>query len=205
VDPLQLQELRSDFMRPMRLPRQALRELSRLKSEHQRIYAAEGRQAGLDELAGRIGVDRDRAEELLRANARMRSLAEPAAVDEAPLGGRELGTLGDLLEDPVSTDVYEDMLDRVEGERLRALLSRLSAQEREILTVRFGLDGREPERLVDIAERLGVSVDRVRRLQRRALAKLARMRTEAPAGPEASTPGPADPTRRNPHPRGEAR
>jgi RNA polymerase sigma factor (sigma-70 family) len=38
-----LQELRSDFMRPMRLPRQALRQLSQLKPEHDRIYAAERR------------------------------------------------------------------------------------------------------------------------------------------------------------------
>jgi RNA polymerase sigma factor (sigma-70 family) len=82
--------------------------------------------------------------------------------------------LGDLLADPVSEDVYEDVLDRVEGERLRALLSRLSAQEREVLTARFGLDGRPPERAVDVAERLGVSVDRVRRIERRAQAKLAR-------------------------------
>jgi hypothetical protein len=37
-----------------------------------------GRQPTLDELAERVGIDRDRAEELLRANARMRSLSEPA-------------------------------------------------------------------------------------------------------------------------------
>jgi RNA polymerase sigma factor (sigma-70 family) len=194
-----LQELRSDFMRPIRLPRQALRELSQLKSRYEREYAAEGRQPNLYELAERIGIDRDRAEELLRANALMRSLSELAAVDEGSLGGSELGTLGDLLEDPVSAEVHEDVLDRVEGARLRALLSRLTAQEREILTARFGLDGRAPERLVDIAERLGVSVDRVRRLQRRALAKLARTPTEPPAGTAGSyawsgQPHPAQPS-----------
>ena len=173
-----LQELRSDFMRPLSLPRQALRELSRLKSEHERIYAAEGREPSLDELAERVGIDRERAEELLAANARMRSLDEPATVDEGPLGGREVGTLGDLLADPVSADAYEDVLDRVEGARLRALLSRLSAQEQEVLAARFGLDGREPEHLAGVAERLGMGVERVRRIQQRALAKLAR----APAG-----------------------
>lgn len=186
-----LQELRSDFMRPIRLPRQALRELSQLKSEHERIYAAEGRQPGLDELAERTGIDRDRAEELLRANALMRSLAEPATVDEAPLGGREVGTLGDLLEDPVSADAYQDVLDRVEGERLRAFLSRLTAQEREILTAWFGLDGRAPQPLAAIAERLGMSVDRVRRLRQRALAKLARMPAQSPpVQPHPTQPSP---------------
>jgi DNA-directed RNA polymerase sigma subunit (sigma70/sigma32) len=57
---------------------------------------------------------------------------------------------------------------------LRALLSRLTEREREVLAARFGLDGHEPERAVDVAERLGLSVDRVRRIQRRALYKLAR-------------------------------
>lgn len=58
--------------------------------------------------------------------------------------------------------------------QLRALLSRLTEREREVLAARCGLDGHEPERAVDVAERLGLSVDRVRRIQRRALSKLAR-------------------------------
>ena len=112
-------------------------------------------------------------------------------MDEAPLGGREVGTLGDLLEDPVSADAYQDVLDRVEGERLRAFLSRLTAQEREILTAWFGLDGRAPQPLAAIAERLGMSVDRVRRLRQRALAKLARMPAESPPGqPHPTQPSP---------------
>ncbi len=46
-----LQELRSDFIRPLRLPPKALRQLARLKSEHYRIYADEHRDASLAELA----------------------------------------------------------------------------------------------------------------------------------------------------------
>jgi RNA polymerase sigma factor (sigma-70 family) len=64
--------------------------------------------------------------------------------------------------------------------RCALLLSRLTQPEREIVTARFGLDGRPPARRAEIAERLGMSVGRVRRLEQRALAKLAQ--PAAPAG-----------------------
>jgi RNA polymerase primary sigma factor len=164
---LSLQELRSDFVRPFRLPPKALRQLSQLKSEHGRRYAAEGREPGLAELAEGIGIDRDQAEALMTADGSVRSLSEPVEAGEG-----EIGMLGDLLADPLSDDAYEDVLDGIAGEQLRSLLSRLTDREHEVVAARFGLGGREPERLADVAERLGVSVERVRQLEQRALAKL---------------------------------
>jgi RNA polymerase primary sigma factor len=164
---LSLQEIRSDFVRPFRLPPKALRQLSQLKSEHGRRYAAEGREPRLAELAEGIGIDRDQAEALMTADASVRSLSEPVEAGEG-----EIGMLGDLLADPLSDDAYEDVLDGIAGEQLRALLSRLTDREHEVIAARFGLGGREPERLVDVAERLGVSVERVRQLEQRALTKL---------------------------------
>jgi RNA polymerase sigma factor (sigma-70 family) len=161
-----LQDARSDFIRPFRLPPKALRQLSQLKSEHQRIYQAEHRSAGVAELAGRMAIDPAQAEALAAADARVRSLDEPLAGGEA-----EIGSLGDLIEDPLSAEVYEEVLDAVAGEQLRALLARLSDREREVVNARFGF-ARESERLVDIGERLGVSAERVRQIEERALAKL---------------------------------
>ena len=170
-----LQELRSDFMRPLRLPPQALRQLSQLKSEHARLYAAEGHEPSLDELAERTGIDREQVEALVRADGSVRSLFEPVEA-----GGGEVGVLGDLLEDPFSADAFEEALDGLTGAQIRALLSRLSDREQEVVTARFGLDGHGSERLVDVGERLGVSVERVRQLEQRALSKL-RLSAEAPA------------------------
>jgi RNA polymerase sigma factor (sigma-70 family) len=161
-----LQDARSDFIRPFRLPPKALRQLSQLKSEHQRIYQAEGRSAGIPELAERTHVELDQAQALVAADARVRSLEEAIAG-----GAGEVGSLGDLLEDPLSADAYEQVVETVAGEQLRALLSRLTDREREVVRARFGFDG-EPERLVEIGERLGVSAERVRQIEERALAKL---------------------------------
>lgn len=170
-----LQEARSDFVRPLRLPRQALRQLAQLKAEHERIYAREQRDACLAELAARTGIDLAQAEALLRVDPRPRSLDESVPGSEG-----EVGTLGALLEDPLAADDYEDVLDTIAGAQLRALLSRLTEREREIVDARFGF-GRPKERLVEIGERLGISAERVRQLERRALAKLRHAATVAGA------------------------
>jgi RNA polymerase sigma factor (sigma-70 family) len=161
-----LQEARSDFMRPLRLPPKALRQLSQLKSEHQRIYEDERRSALVGELAERTNIELEQAEALMVADARERSLDEPIGSMDA-----ELGTLGDLLEDPLSATAYEDVVDAVAGEQLRALLSRLTDREREVVRARFGFDA-PAEKLSEVGERLGLSAERVRQIEERALAKL---------------------------------
>ena len=161
-----LQEARSDFMRPLRLPPKALRQLSQLKSEHQRIYQGEHRLAEIGELADRTNIELGQAEALLTADARPRSLDEPVENTEG-----ELGTMGDLLEDPLSAAAYEDVVDAVAGEQLRALLSRLTEREREVVQARFGFEA-PAEKLTEVGERLGVSAERVRQIEERALAKL---------------------------------
>ena len=161
-----LQDARSDFMRPFRLPPKALRQLSQLKSEHQRIYQSERRSASVAELAGRVDIDVDQARSLRAADAQVRSLDETIDGSDG-----EIGSLGDLLADPLSAQAYEDVIDTVAGEQLRALLTRLTDREHDVVRARFGFDG-DAERLVDIGERLGLSAERVRQIEDRALAKL---------------------------------
>lgn len=161
-----LQETRCDFMRPLRLPPKALRQLSQLKSEHQRIYQAEHRSATIGELADRTSIELEQAAALLTADARSRSLDEPIDNSDG-----ELGTMGDLLADPLSAAAYEDVVDAVAGAQLRALLARLTEREREVVQARFGFDA-PAENLSQIGERLGVSAERVRQIEERALAKL---------------------------------
>jgi RNA polymerase sigma factor (sigma-70 family) len=161
-----LQEARSDFMRPTRLPPKALRQLSQLKSEHQRIYQGERRSAKIGELADLTNIKLEQAEALLTADARPRSLNETLENTDG-----ELGTMGDLLEDPLSAAAYEDVVDAVAADQLRALLSRLTEREREVVQARFGFEA-PAQKLTEIGERLGVSAERVRQIEERALAKL---------------------------------
>ena len=79
----------------------------------------------------------------------------------------EIGTLGDLLEDPLSNDQYEETLDSIAGQQLRALLGHLSERERDIIDSRFGFE-RPAEKLTAIGSRLGISAERVRQPPARA-------------------------------------
>lgn len=162
-----LQDARSDFIRPFRLPPKALRQLSQLKSEHQRILQTEGRSADVAELAERTEIGLEQANALVSADAHVRSLDEPLGHND------EFGSMGDLIEDPLSAEAYENVIETVASGQLRDVLSRLTEREREIVRARFGFDA-APERLVDIGERLGVSAERVRQIEDRALAKLRR-------------------------------
>jgi RNA polymerase sigma factor (sigma-70 family) len=161
-----LQELRSDFIRPLRLPPKALRQLAQLKSAHYRIYADEHRDASPAELSTSTDIDLDQVEALLRADASTRSI-------DKPIGGLEgeIGTLGDLLQDPLSNDQYEEALDSIAGQQLRALLERLTERERDIIDSRFGFE-RPAEKLTAIGSRLGISAERVRQIEERALTKM---------------------------------
>jgi RNA polymerase primary sigma factor len=163
-----LQEARSDYMRPLRLPPKALRQLARLKSEHRRVYAEERREPGSRELAERTEIALEQVEALLASDRAPRSLDEPVAGTEG-----EVGSLGVLLADPLSADAYEEVLDAIAGEQLRSLLGRLTDREREVVNARFGFD-RPPEKLAEVGERLGLSGERVRQIEQRALVKLRR-------------------------------
>jgi RNA polymerase sigma factor (sigma-70 family) len=83
----------------------------------------------------------------------------------------ELGAFGELLADPLAQDAYEQLLDRAEIEQVRALLGSLNERERMILRARYGLDGPE-QTLREVGERIGLSAERVRQIEDRALGKL---------------------------------
>lgn len=161
-----LQEARSDFLRPFRLPPKALRQLSQLKSEHQRIHALERREPDERELSERTGIELGQVQSLLAADAQTRSLHEPVVGAEG-----QVGIVGDLLVDPASADVYAEVLETIAGEQVRSLLGQLTARERDVVNARFGFD-QPAEGLMEIGQRLGISGERVRQIEERALAKL---------------------------------
>jgi RNA polymerase sigma factor (sigma-70 family) len=154
-------------MRPLRLPPRAVRQLAQLKSAHGRFYGTEHRVPTLAELATTTGIELGQVNALLRADAGARLFSEPIEGVEG-----EAGVLGDLIEDPLTADVYEELLDSIAGGQIRDLLGRLSDREREVIDARFGFGGHETERLVEIGERLGISAERVRQIEQRALTKL---------------------------------
>ena len=161
-----MQQLIAELTRPMVLSDRALRQLSQLKRAHGEYLAEHGREPSGNELADRTGLSHAQVGEMLALEGVPQSMEEPVQGAEG-----DLGAFGELLSDPLADDAYEQLLDHAEIEQVRALLGSLTDRERMILRARYGLDGPE-ESLRDIGERTGVSRERVRQIEQRALGKL---------------------------------
>jgi RNA polymerase sigma factor (sigma-70 family) len=162
-----MQQVVADVTRPMVLSDRGLRQLARLKDAHREALRETGREPARDELVTRSGLTREQVDCLLLAERPARSTDEHVEAHDGAVG-----TFGDLLVDPLADGEYERVLDAIEIEQLLALLSALSERERDILRARYGLDGEE-QSLRQVGARLGLSAERVRQLEDRALGKLA--------------------------------
>jgi RNA polymerase sigma factor (sigma-70 family) len=161
-----MQQLIAELTRPLVLSDRALRQLSQLKRAHGEHMVEHGREPSGSELADRTGLSHAQVGEMLALEQVPRSLEEPVNTTDG-----QLGVFGELLVDPLAADAYEQLLDRSEIEQVRALLESLNDRERMILRARYGLDG--PERsLRDVGEQIGLSAERVRQIEQRALGKL---------------------------------
>jgi RNA polymerase sigma factor (sigma-70 family) len=163
-----MQQLVSELTRPVVLSDRALRNLSRLRDAHRSELQSTGLEPSRDQLALRTGLSTGQVDDLLAVDRPTRSLQEPAVP-----GDGQISTLGDLIADPLAEGEYEQVLEAIQAEELLAMLSGLSERERAILRTRFGLQGNEEKTRNDVAESLGVSAERVRQLEQRALGKLA--------------------------------
>jgi RNA polymerase primary sigma factor len=161
-----MQQLVSQLTRPVVLSDRAIRQLTRVRDARRQHLQSHGSEPTCDELAAETNLGRTQVEDLIVAERSPRALDEPLRGEEG-VGA----TLGDLLADPHAEDAYDRVPQRLAMEALPRLMEALGDRERKILCARFGLDG--PERtLREVAVELGVSAERVRQLEQRALEKL---------------------------------
>jgi RNA polymerase primary sigma factor len=125
-----------------------------------------GREPTHDELAEATGLE-------LRYVTEALAVAEATASLNQTIGSSEDGELGDLFGDPTAADPSEEAADAFQRQAVRRALESLPERERRILELRFGFEG-EAETLEAIGKTLGLNRERVRQLERDALAKLAK-------------------------------
>ena len=161
-----MRRLVNELARPVVLSDRGLRQLGRLHAAEQQLMAETRREPTPQELAERADLPLERVEELLLAD-------RPPRSTEAPLSdrGMPVGLVEDRIADPRAEQAYERLLDEIEGEELRALLTGLSPRERQVLYALYGDD--EGKRYQAVAEQYGLTPERVEQIERRALGKLA--------------------------------
>jgi RNA polymerase primary sigma factor len=154
--------------RIIRIPVHIGQRERRIGRAQRELMARLGREPTDEELA-------DAADLQVREIREARDAARVVTSLDRPVGEDEDTTLGALL---ASEDLgpEEEVEIALRGEALRSALDRLPAREREVVKLRYGIDGDDPTPLTEAGRRLGISPDAVRQLERRALAELAESR-----------------------------
>jgi RNA polymerase primary sigma factor len=161
-----MQQLVSELTRPVVLSDRAIRQLARLRDARREHLQRHGREPTTAELSAATGLTRTQVEDLVVAERNPRGLEEPVGSEDGAGA-----TYGDMLADPSAEEAYERVPDEIDAAELPTLLRGLDERERTIVRSRFGLDGPELT-LRELAGTLGVSAERVRQLEQRALGKL---------------------------------
>ncbi len=165
--------------RLVRLPVHVVRELNQVLKARRSLEAARSQRAAADDrpvsveqIAALLGRPRDVVAELLRYAEAPTSLDAPrrTAREGEPDGESLLdGVADEAAVDPMGHTLHREVESMLDGE-----LSALNHREREVLTGRYGLHDHEPETLEALAERMGLTRERIRQIQQEALLKLKR-------------------------------
>ncbi|MEO1622329.1 MAG: RNA polymerase sigma factor, RpoD/SigA family [Cyanobacteria bacterium J06632_3] len=154
--------------RTIRLPIHITEKLNKIKKAQRQMAQKLGRTATVAELAEAVGLTPKQVRDYLEKSR------QPLSLD-LRIGDNQDTQLGDLLEDtgPSPEDFAAQSSLRKD---LETLLADLTPQQQEVLTLRFGLTDGKNMTLAKIGERLGISRERVRQIERESLNKLRKRR-----------------------------
>jgi RNA polymerase primary sigma factor len=150
--------------RTIRLPIHVGDQVRRVMQARRQLAQRLNREPTMSELAAESGFPESRIVELL-------DLVERPVSLETPVGDGE-SLFGELLEDVESDRPEEETAVSLRHSELARALATLSPRMRYVLELRFGLAGQEPTTLAEIGKSLGVTRERARQLEARALGDL---------------------------------
>jgi len=149
----------------IRVPVYMMETISRWKKVQERLTQKLGRKPRIGEVARSMRLPVKKIREISRMISRTASL-------DAPIGDDEGGRFMDLIEDQASKSPVDEFGKILRHERIQGLLERMNKREREILSLRFGLEDGVTRTLSDTAKRFGITRERVRQIENVAMKKL---------------------------------
>ena len=155
----------ADQGRTIRIPVHLVESINRVRKVSAELLHRNGREPTAAEIALHLGAEPARVERLL-------ALAQEPVSLEAPVGEEEDARIEDFVPDPAAfvpaDEAGREMLHR----ELEAVLASLTAREREVLRLRFGLEDGRPRTLEELGQEFHVTRERVRQIEAKALRKL---------------------------------
>lgn len=157
----------ADKSRTVRLPIHVVEQLAKIKRVARERETALGREPTDEELAEAAGLS-------VEALTRLRRVSRDIISLDTPVGQDDHTRVGDLVADAALPPAWEVLEQRELARELRSLVDRLPDREAIIITLRYGLSDGKRHSHQEIGDRIGLTRERVRQLERQALGSLRR-------------------------------
>ena len=155
----------ADQARTIRIPVHMVETINKLHRVNRQLLQDFGREPTPEEIAENMGISVERVREIQKI------AQEPVSL-ETPIGEEDDSHLGDFIEDedaPAPAEMASFVLLK---EQLDDVLDTLTSRERKVLQLRFGLDDGRTRTLEEVGQEFGVTRERIRQIEAKALRKL---------------------------------
>lgn len=155
----------ADQARTIRIPVHMVETINKFIRTSRRMAQDLGRDPSPEEVAEKMGIEPEKAREIVKISQ------EPTSL-ETPVGEEEDSKLGDFIKDDVMMAPDDAASHELLKEQMQEVLDTLAPRERRVLILRFGLEDGRQRTLEEVGKEFGVTRERIRQIEAKALRKL---------------------------------
>ena len=155
----------ADQARTIRIPVHMVESITKVKKVSSQILHETGQEASPEEIARKLEMPVEKVLEIMR-------IAQDPVSLETPVGEEEDSHLGDFIPDDQAPSPDEAASNAMLKEQLNEVLSTLTDREARVMRMRYGLENGRQQTLEDVGKALGVTRERIRQIEAKALRKL---------------------------------
>jgi RNA polymerase primary sigma factor len=155
----------ADQARTIRIPVHMVENINRFLRSQRKLMQELGREPTPEEVAKVLGIEPDKALEIIKISQNPASL-------EAPVGDEEDSRLGDFIHDSSAPTLFDSASRELLKEQVEQVLGTLSDRERRVIVERFGLNDGRPKTLEEVGRMFAVTRERIRQIEAKALRKM---------------------------------